>query len=87
MMSFPDLPDRGRGPAKPAGTREVYICDPRRPTMCPVYRRDWLGAASTIAGPALIEEHGTTTVLFATDKCVVAPSGELIITVGEVGGA
>jgi N-methylhydantoinase A len=86
-ISFPDLPDRGPGPAKPTGTREVYICDPRRPAICPVYRRDRLGAASAIAGPALIEEHGTTTVLFPSDGCIVAPSGELIIAVGGVGGA
>ena len=31
---------------------------------------------------ALIQEHGTTTVLFAQDALTVAPSGELIITVG-----
>ena len=41
-----------------------------------------LGAGARIAGPALIQEHGTTTVLFARDRCTVAPSGELIITVG-----
>jgi len=41
-----------------------------------------LGAGNQIAGPALIQEHGTTTVLFERDTCVVAPSGELIITVG-----
>ena len=34
-----------------------------------------------IAGPALIQEHGTTTVLFEHDACTVAPSGELLITV------
>ena len=34
------------------------------------------------AGPALIQEHGTTTVLFGGDDCRVAPSGEMIIKVG-----
>ena len=34
-------------------------------------------------GPALIEEHGTTTVLYPGDNCRVAPSGELIIAVGR----
>ena len=38
--------------------------------------------ATEIAGPALIQEHGTTTVLFERDACTVAPSGELIIAVG-----
>ena len=41
-----------------------------------------LGAGAEIAGPALIQEHGTTTVLFENDHCRVADSGELIITVG-----
>jgi len=41
-----------------------------------------LAAASRIAGPALIGEHGTTTVLFEDDVCIVAESGELIVAVG-----
>ena len=45
--------------------------------------RDRLGAGAEIAGPALIQERGTTTVLFEHDRCVVTPSGELIVTVGE----
>jgi hypothetical protein len=36
-----------------------------------------------VAGPALIQEHGTTTVLFEHDACEVAPSGELVITIGD----
>ena len=47
-----------------------------------VYRREELGAGAQIAGPALIQEHGTTTVLFEHDRCKVAPSGELIVTIG-----
>ena len=43
-----------------------------------------LAPATRINGPALIEEHGTTTVLFERDSCTVARSGELLI---EVGGA
>ena len=42
------------------------------------------GAGACISGPALIEEHGTTTVLFKGDTCRVARSGELIIDVGGV---
>jgi N-methylhydantoinase A len=79
-MSFPDLPDRGA--AIPDGRREVYFADVARPVRCPVYGREHLGAGSTVDGPALLQEHGTTTVLFAGDRCTVAPSGELVITVG-----
>ena len=62
--------------------REVYISDAKKAVRCPVYQRDYLKAGTRIVGPALIQEHGTTTVLFKQDDCKVAPSGELIIKVG-----
>lgn len=68
--------------AKPAGVREAYFARADEPVACPVYRRDDLGAGAEIVGPALVQEHGTTTVLFATDRCRVAASGELIIAIG-----
>ncbi|MBV8322092.1 MAG: hydantoinase/oxoprolinase family protein [Hyphomicrobiales bacterium] len=77
---FPRLAPRGG--AKPARTRAVYLAEARKASPCPVYQRETLGAGDEIAGPALIQEHGTTTVLFAQDALTVAPSGELIITVG-----
>jgi N-methylhydantoinase A len=77
---FPRLAQRGG--AKPARTRAVYLAEARKALPCPVYQRETLGAGDEIAGPALIQEHGTTTVLFAQDTLTVAPSGELIITVG-----
>jgi N-methylhydantoinase A len=79
-LTFPRL--AAGGSPKPARRREVYFSDPRKPLPCPVYEREALGAGNEIAGPALIQEHGTTTVLFERDRCTVAPSGELIITVG-----
>ena len=79
---FPRL--AARGGAKPARTRAVYLAEARKALPCPVYQRETLGAGDEIAGPALIQEHGTTTVLFAQDALTVAPSGELIITVGAV---
>jgi N-methylhydantoinase A len=60
----------------------VYFSSAGKPLPAKVYRRDRLGAGARIAGPALIQEHGTTTVLFENDACQVAPSGELIIKVG-----
>ena len=68
--------------AKPVRRREVFLDDARKPALCPIYWRAALGAGARIKGPALIEEHGTTTVLFDTDRCTVAPSGELVIDVG-----
>jgi N-methylhydantoinase A len=68
--------------ATPARQREVYFSDPKKPVRCPVYQRDALAAGARITGPAIVQELGTTTVLFRKDDCRVAPSGELIIKVG-----
>jgi N-methylhydantoinase A len=66
---------------KPAGTRPVYLDDVAEPVRCPVYDRGRLGPGAAITGPALIQEHGTTTVMFPGDRCKVAATGELIIEV------
>src|SRR3954465_5839811 len=79
-LSFPRFAKGER--AQPSRQREVYFSDTRKALPCPVYQREMLGAGSEIAGPALIQEHGTTTVLFERDACTVAPSGELMIAVG-----
>jgi N-methylhydantoinase A len=78
-LEFPSLA-RGAAP-RPETRRAVYLGG-RAPVDCPVYRRPALPAGAEIAGPAIVQEHGTTTVLFAGDRCNVAPSGELIIDVG-----
>ena len=49
-----------------ASRRDVYFSDAKKPVRCPVYQRAALTAGARIAGPALIQEHGTTTVLFKT---------------------
>jgi len=79
-LNFP--PVKSGQVVKPVRRRPVYFRDAAKPAVCPVYARDMLGARSRIAGPALIEEHGTTTVLDPGDICRVAASGELVISVG-----
>jgi N-methylhydantoinase A len=78
--SFPRLAEGGL--AKPSHERAVHFAD--EALRCPVYPRETLGAGSKIVGPALIQEHGTTTVLFAQDTLTVASSGELLIAVGAM---
>ena len=79
-LAFPHL---GRAEAtKPMRMRPVYLDDTRAPVMCPVYERETLRAGATFNGPAIVQEHGTTTVMFAGDVCTVAETGELVITVG-----
>ncbi len=79
-LTFP----RKRGTKRaPVRHRPVYLGNAKKPVACPVYARDALVAGARLRGPALIEEHGTTTVLYPGDACHVAPSGELIIAVGR----
>jgi N-methylhydantoinase A len=67
---------------KPRTVREVCLASADRFADCPVYARDTLAAGAQIAGPALIEEYGSTTVLFAGDTAKVSGTGEIIIQVG-----
>jgi N-methylhydantoinase A len=79
-LKFPRL---GKARAVAAAVhRNVYFADAQKPVRCPLYERDGLKAGARIVGPALIQEHGTTTVLFKNDDCRVVPSGELIIRIG-----
>jgi N-methylhydantoinase A len=79
-LAFPQV--AAAGDAKPSHRSKVYFSDVAKPVDCAVYQRAQLSAGARIAGPALIQEHGTTTVLFEQDGCIMAPSGELIVTVG-----
>jgi N-methylhydantoinase A len=79
-LAFPQLP--ASGDLKLSHRRQVYFSDVTKPVESPVYQRDALFSGASISGPALIQEHGTTTVLFERDRCIMAPSGELIVTVG-----
>jgi N-methylhydantoinase A len=78
-MNFPRLAAKRRA----VSSRKVpmYLGDAARPVSCPVYRREELGGGVRITGPALVREHGTTTVLFKGDACTVAKTGELVISV------
>jgi N-methylhydantoinase A len=79
-LAFPGL--AAAGAVAPSGERSAYFSSADKPVTAKVYQRDHLGAGVHIAGPALVQEHGTTTVLFEHDACNVAASGELIIEVG-----
>jgi N-methylhydantoinase A len=70
-----------RVPGKAAftGRRPVYFAGKFRPT--PTYARAALTAGNRIVGPALIEEHASTTVLMPGDRLEVDTYGNLIIKV------
>jgi len=66
------------------GKRRAYLG--KKFVQTPTYSRGALLAGNKIAGPALIEEHASTTVLMPGDKMTVDPYGNLVISVGG-GGA
>ena len=78
-INFPKLAPSGK--AVPARERKVYFAEAGKYVETPLYQREDLGAGATFSGPALIQEHGTTTVMYQGDTCSVAETGELIIKV------
>jgi N-methylhydantoinase A len=86
VMRKPPLAKIGRGRSMPpaaasTGKRPVYFNDAKRFRATPTYRRAALLAGNRIKGPALIEEHASTTVLMPGDVCTVDPYGNLVIAV------
>ena len=62
-------------------SRMGYNCPP---WAIPPPSRAALFTHRGLSGPAILQEHGTTTTMFPGDTCKVMPSGELIIEVGGV---
>jgi len=65
--------------AAPTGKRPVYIDGAFRAT--PIYARSELAAGHRISGPALIEEHASTTLLLPGDRLEVDLYGNLLIKI------
>jgi N-methylhydantoinase A len=64
--------------------RPVWFDRGESKVECPVFSRDELAPGAEIAGPALVSEYGSTTVLFPGDDLRVAGTGELIISLRGV---
>jgi len=73
----------GRAPRKAAftGRRTVHFGEEGGYLDTPTYARAGLAAGNRIAGPALIEEHASTTVVHPGDRLVVDAYGNLVIAV------
>lgn len=79
-VAKPELPAwRGGGslPAAPQGRRSVYFDGSFQEVS--VYERDRLPAAAMLAGPAIIEENGATTVVPPRWRAVVLEFGDLLM--------
>jgi N-methylhydantoinase A len=79
LIERPQMPRLAGRPGKPASkaSRSVYFGTEFRDT--PVFDRASLPPASQIHGPAVIEEFGSTTVVFPGQSVEVDPHGILVI--------
>jgi len=86
LMRKPPQEKTKRGSASPpraalTGKRKAFFG--KAFVATPTYKRAELLAGNRIAGPALIEEHASTTVLWPGDRLTVDPYGNLIISIGS----
>jgi N-methylhydantoinase A len=86
VMRKPPLARIARGRAAPpaaafTGKRRVYFREAGGFREAPTLARAALLAGNRISGPALIEEHASTTVLMPDDGCEVDAYGNLLISV------
>ena len=77
-LALPPLPKGGLVARKEV--RLVLFDQSDSKVECPVYSRDDLPPGAQFAGPALVSEYGSTTVLYPGDDLTVAGTGELIIS-------
>ncbi len=80
----PELSDlfktRVKGQAPQCSHRSIYFPQPTGRIDTPIWQRDDLAPGFSTAGPALIEEYSSTTVLYPGDLAMIGELGEIIIT-------
>jgi len=88
VLKKPPLERIARGARAPLasarrGARRAYFAELGKAIATPTFAREGLRAGNAIAGPALIEEHASTTVLLPGDRMRVDAFGNLLIEVGR----
>jgi N-methylhydantoinase A len=76
-----DFTDLSRASARPAARRTVWF-ESGRFEDCPIRHRASLAGGEPLAGPAVIEETDSTTVLHPGDRLALGPVGLLALTLG-----
>jgi len=86
MLRKPPFERIAPGGAVPAaaahrGARAVYFAETAAYVETPTYDRGHLAAGNRIAGPALIEEYASTTVVHPGDRLEVDAFGDLVVEI------
>ena len=76
-----DFADRSPGDRLPARRRPVWF-DAAAAAPCAILRRAGLAGGEALAGPAVIEETDSTTLLFPGDSLTVGKGGVLVMSLG-----
>ena len=71
------------GSVEPVSHRPAVFERGADPLVVPVYRRQDLSVGAAFAGPAIVEERETTTVIRSGWRAEVAPDGSLVATRSE----
>jgi N-methylhydantoinase A len=79
------IPRGGRTPLPEAkiGRRTLLLPTGRRPVRADLYRRELLRAGNRIAGPAIVEQMDSTTLVLGGQIARVDPTGDLWIEDGR----
>lgn len=82
LVAHPEFPrlDKAADPATPDGTRRVYLTELGDWQEVPIYQRSSLLAGHAFAGPAIIEQMDSTTLVLPGQQVEIDPAGNLIIT-------
>ena len=69
--------------AEPVGVRPVLLPDGTDVRPVPVYRRDRLASGASLAGPAIVEEASSTTLVLDRMGAAVDAHGNMIVTLED----
>jgi len=91
VLKKPPLERISRGGREPLasarrGKRRAYFAELGEAIATPTYDRDALRGGNTLSGPALIEEHASTTVLLPGDRMRVDAFGNLVMELARRNG-
>ena len=79
-----DRDARAEQQAEPVAERRAFFDEIGRYAAVPVYSRASLPAGRRLAGPAIVEQPDTTTVIYPGQSLEVHPSGSLLLTADSV---